>query len=58
MSVIEDCGGALWTNTNPKTDYSKCKRCGRRLKTDEARERGYGTVCWKKHLQDNQQSLF
>ena len=25
-----------------------CRRCGRRLKTDEARARGYGKVCWEK----------
>ena len=25
-----------------------CRRCGRKLKTDEARERGYGKVCWEK----------
>lgn len=25
-----------------------CRRCGRRLKTDEAKERGYGKICWKK----------
>lgn len=25
-----------------------CRRCGRRLLTDEARERGYGKICWEK----------
>jgi len=25
-----------------------CRRCGRKLKTEEARERGYGKVCWEK----------
>ena len=25
-----------------------CKRCGRRLKTDDAIERGMGKICWIK----------
>lgn len=36
----------------------RCLRCGRLLKNPEAKERGYGEVCWKKHLQDSQTMLF
>ena len=36
----------------------KCLRCGRTLKNPEAQERGYGEVCWKKHLKDTQTLLF
>jgi hypothetical protein len=25
-----------------------CKRCGRKLKSAESRERGYGKSCWEK----------
>lgn len=25
-----------------------CKRCGRRLKSEEAKARGYGLICFKK----------
>lgn len=28
--------------------YTKCLRCGRRLKTDESQELGFGKVCYKK----------
>lgn len=28
--------------------YNRCLRCGRKLKTDEARQIGYGTICMKK----------
>ena len=28
--------------------YNRCLRCGRKLKTDEARQVGYGTICMKK----------
>lgn len=28
--------------------HKNCLRCGRKLKSDEARIRGYGLVCWKK----------
>lgn len=51
----EKCGGALW---KPQVLFPFCLRCGRRLKTPEAQERGYGEVCWNKHLTDNQTKLF
>ena len=28
--------------------YENCIRCGRKLKTDESKERGFGKVCWEK----------
>ena len=31
--------------------YPVCKRCGRKLKSEEARERGMGKVCWGKSQQ-------
>lgn len=42
----------------PKPLYSKCIRCGRALKNPIAQERGYGDVCWEKHLRDKQTKLF
>ena len=38
-------------------EYSRCIRCGRILKNPDAKERGYGEVCWKKHLIDKQKTL-
>lgn len=29
--------------------YHKCQRCNRILKTEKARQRGYGDFCWKMH---------
>ena len=30
-----------------KTDtVTRCIRCGRKLKTEEAKQRGYGSYCW------------
>ena len=31
----------------------KCKRCGRVLKTEESKERGFGEVCYEKYLNQN-----
>lgn len=56
MNDYEKCGGALWERK--KKLYSKCVRCGRTLKSQEAQERGYGDVCWKKRLSDKQSTLF
>lgn len=33
-----------------KVLYNKCLKCGRVLKTPATQERGYGYVCWRKHL--------
>lgn len=37
--------------------YLRCKRCNRILKSEEAKERGYGKICWEKHLKESQQNL-
>lgn len=31
-----------------KKSYERCLRCGRRLKTVEGKERGFGKTCWEK----------
>ena len=41
-----------------KKIYPVCKRCGRRLKTDEARERGLGPVCLLKAKTETKHPLF
>lgn len=38
--------------------HSHCLRCGRKLKTDEAKVRGFGKICWQKHLSNKQEKLF
>lgn len=30
--------------------YLRCKRCHRKLKTEEAQKRGYGHYCFQQHL--------
>ena len=38
--------------------FTRCIRCGKVLKNPEAKERGYGAVCWQKHIRDSQNNLF
>lgn len=38
--------------------HLRCLRCGKKLKSPEAQERGYGKTCWKKHQTDTQTLLF
>ena len=39
--------------------YKVCKRCGRKLKSQECRERGYGKICWEKQKKSKyQKKLF
>jgi Family of unknown function (DUF6011) len=32
------------------TEYKECEACGRQLKDIRSIKRGYGPVCYKKHL--------
>ena len=42
----------------PKPKYIRCIRCGRVLKDDESKERGYGPICWEKMSNQKQIPLF
>lgn len=35
----------------------RCKRCHRSLTDPESIDRGYGNICWQKHLADKQTTL-
>ena len=35
-----------------------CRRCGRRLKTEEAEQRGMGKICWEKSHTSSSKRLF
>ena len=39
-----------------KQEYQFCIRCGRRLKTQEAKERGMGKVCAKKYREKEERN--
>lgn len=41
-----------------KKDHEFCLRCGRKLKSPIAREKGYGAVCEKKMKQESSAKLF
>lgn len=54
MSVTEEA------ETSYKKDLSNnCLRCGRKLKSLEAKERGMGKICWEKsHVERERRRLF
>lgn len=33
--------------------FTRCKRCHRKLKTEEAQKRGYGAHCFQQYLAEN-----
>lgn len=41
-----------------KKEVLYCKRCGRKLKSPEAKQRGMGKVCWEKSQHDPTKRLF
>ena len=30
-------------------EYNKCLRCGRKLNSEESKQRGFGNTCWEKY---------
>lgn len=38
--------------------YIRCIRCGRLLKDDKSKERGFGPICWEKMSNQKQLPLF
>lgn len=38
--------------------YTHCLRCNRVLKSEEARNRGFGKICWEKVKDANKNTLF
>ena len=41
--------------------FTKCLRCGRPLKNEQSKQRGYGNYCWQLHTTENikkQKTLF
>lgn len=45
-------------NDVDKQIHKFCLRCGRRLKTEESKLKGYGPICEKKAKNDKQNRLF
>ena len=43
---------------NEQKEYEYCLRCGRRLKSKEAQQLGYGKICYNKLKTTNRKSLF
>lgn len=33
--------------------YENCLRCGRKLKTEESKNLGFGKICWEKYNSEN-----
>lgn len=40
------------------TVFTHCIRCGRVLRSYEARQRGYGVICWEKRNTNEVEKLF
>ena len=38
----------IYCEVGMKKEYNYCLRCGRKLKNPEARQLGYGSICYKK----------
>lgn len=40
-------------------EYINCLRCGRKLKSEESKQLGFGKICWEKYSkEDKHKQLF
>ncbi len=59
INSLEDMCSLMCDNTIPDhRDYVYCLRCGRRLISQEAKQKGYGKTCEKKMKAESKMSLF
>ena len=59
INSLEDMCSLMCDNVIPThRDYVYCLRCGRKLKTPEARQKGYGKICEQKMKKESGNSLF
>ena len=45
-------------NTTQPPEFQYCLRCGKKLKSQEAKERGMGKICYEKSRRMKERSLF
>ena len=57
INTLEEMCDLMCGNILPK-EYKYCLRCGRKLKNQEARQRGYGSICYEKQKLNNHKKLF
>ena len=57
VTSLDDMCALMCDNVIP-TQHVYCLRCGRRLKSEEAKQRGYGKVCMQKMQKENKFKLF
>lgn len=60
INSLEDMCMLMCDNVIPehKKHYSKCLRCGRALKSEQSKIRGYGKICEQKMQSESVFALF
>jgi len=57
MKIIKALIG-MFTDSKKQNDYSYCRRCGRKLKSEQSKKLGLGLCCYKKEVNNKTKSLF
>ena len=60
IDSLEDMCALMCDNIIPEGQhtYTKCLRCGRKLKSEESKMRGYGKICEQKMQSQSDFALF
>ena len=58
VSTLGEMCNLMCDNNVPEKEHNFCLRCGRKLKSEKARLKGYGDVCEKKMKVEHKRRLF
>lgn len=53
IDSIDELCDLMCNNVTPEKKYSTCKRCGRKLKNEQAKQLGMGAICYRKYMSAN-----
>lgn len=58
INSLEELCDLMCDNKLPEHHYYRCLRCGRVLKSEEAKLKGYGKICEQKMQAESHSQLF
>ena len=58
VTSLDDMCSLMCDNQLPTSQHIYCLRCGRKLRSAESKERGYGKSCEKKMQKESKLTLF
>ena len=49
---------SMFSDDKKQNNYAYCRRCGRKLKSEQSKKLGLGSCCYRKEVNNKTKSLF